>query len=394
MFPDRIKELIAQRGISQKDFLTTLGLGTNSFANWERKTNDPLGNLPTCKNLLRIAKFFNVSVDYLLELDSDDEIKQTISQSIGDNSPNNIQFVGSKNSITPNGGMENIILQEILKLTDEQKQRLLLRIDNKNLKNNNSTNGGFTIVEDFNKGILYNFEVNKECPLCGSAIIPNIITSIEIDFNGYKTQNKRQRIAIFSCPACGRIFTVLYENPTIKTDDITPSTEVVSYKSISPLLSCDTVYSPFLPKVEEAPPEFNISDEPKAFSKFKEAYKELQLVKAYNIKGVIGMTIRRCIDYLVHDYIAYKKEEQYCLNKLNVKQYDKIPLGQLIQCFTNDEEINSYAKRITWLANDFTHYFNKHENYTESELDNFFNLLIIDIRSLVAKNEAKKIQKK
>lgn len=387
MFPDRIKELIAQRGISQKDFLTTLGLGTNSFANWERKTNDPLGNLPTCKNLLRIAKFFNVSVDYLLELDSDDEIKQTISQSIGDNSPNNIQFVGSKNSITPNGEMENIILHEILKLTDEQKQRLLLRIDNKNFKANNSTKGGFTIVEDFNKGVLYNFEVNKECPLCGSAIIPNIITSKEIDFNGYKTQNKRQRIAIFSCPACGRIFTVLYENPTIGTNGLMPSSEVVSYKSISPLLSCDTVYSPFSPKIKEAPPEFNISDSPDAFSKFKEAYKDIQLVKAYDIKGVIGMAIRRCIDYLVHDYIEYKG-----LDAVNISEdeFRNLNLSSLIERVINDEQTQEFAKKITWLANDFTHYFDKHPDYSEKDVENLFEYLLIDIKGLIAKNEVLK----
>lgn len=67
MFSAIIKDLLAQKNISQKDFLKELKLGDNTFSNWERLTTDPIGNLPTSKNLLKIANYFDVSVDYLLE---------------------------------------------------------------------------------------------------------------------------------------------------------------------------------------------------------------------------------------------------------------------------------------------------------------------------------------
>lgn len=385
---EKIIKLCSERGIKKTELERACGLSQNSINKWSTQS-------PSADKVLRIAEYFGVSVDYLLGHNADNNAKQTISQSIGDNSPNNIQFVGSKNSITPNSRIENIILQEILKLTDEEKQRLLSRINSKNLKNNNFANGGLTVVEGFNKGILYNFEVNKECPLCGSAIIPNLITSIEVDFNGYKAQDKRQRIAIFSCPACSKIFSVLYENPVINDKDTIPQTTVVSYKSQKQLLSCDCVYTPFLPSIKKIPNEFTIKNNPEAFSKFRIAYNDLQLLKAYNINNLIGMAVRRCIDYLVHDYIAYKKEEEVCLSQLKkYKTYDKIPLGELISCFVRDDDIIDLAKRINWLANDFTHYFNNHPEYNEDDVNSLFEWLVIDIRALIAKNEAKKINKK
>ena len=67
MFSTIIKELLAQKNVSQKDFLKELKIEEKTFSNRDRNTTDPIGNLPTSKNLLKIANYFDVSVDYLLE---------------------------------------------------------------------------------------------------------------------------------------------------------------------------------------------------------------------------------------------------------------------------------------------------------------------------------------
>lgn len=67
MFVDKIEALLAQRKVTKKEFLTAVGLGGNSFANWTRNHENPDDCLPTTKNLLKIANYFNVSLDYLLD---------------------------------------------------------------------------------------------------------------------------------------------------------------------------------------------------------------------------------------------------------------------------------------------------------------------------------------
>ena len=61
MFIQKLKELIAQKGITKNKLLTDLGLGKNSFINWETR-----GTVPSGETLSRIADYFGVSVDYLL----------------------------------------------------------------------------------------------------------------------------------------------------------------------------------------------------------------------------------------------------------------------------------------------------------------------------------------
>ena len=61
MFIQRIKELLAAKGITKNKLLTDLHLGKNSFVNWESR-----GTVPSGEVLSKIADYFDVSVDYLL----------------------------------------------------------------------------------------------------------------------------------------------------------------------------------------------------------------------------------------------------------------------------------------------------------------------------------------
>ena len=63
MLSENIRNL--RKNISQVDLASSLGVTKQCVSNWE---NDNI--LPSIEMLVKIAKFFNVSTDYLLDLNS------------------------------------------------------------------------------------------------------------------------------------------------------------------------------------------------------------------------------------------------------------------------------------------------------------------------------------
>lgn len=62
MFGNRLKLLREEKGLSQKDLATSLNVGHSTITKWERNERQPDYN-----NLIRIADYFHVSTDYLLD---------------------------------------------------------------------------------------------------------------------------------------------------------------------------------------------------------------------------------------------------------------------------------------------------------------------------------------
>lgn len=60
-FNERIKKLRVENGISQNKLAVALNVGRQTIVNWEIRGSEP--NLTT---LMYIAKFFNVTTDYLI----------------------------------------------------------------------------------------------------------------------------------------------------------------------------------------------------------------------------------------------------------------------------------------------------------------------------------------
>ena len=65
MLSENIRNLRKMFNISQFDLASSLGVTKQCVSNWE---NDNI--LPSIEMLVKIAKFFNVSTDYLLDLNS------------------------------------------------------------------------------------------------------------------------------------------------------------------------------------------------------------------------------------------------------------------------------------------------------------------------------------
>jgi bacteriophage CI repressor helix-turn-helix domain len=60
-FSERLKELRKQAHLTQVELASKLGIVQSSYADWERGKKKP-----TQENLVKIAQFLNVSVDYLV----------------------------------------------------------------------------------------------------------------------------------------------------------------------------------------------------------------------------------------------------------------------------------------------------------------------------------------
>ncbi|EDN7878455.1 TPA: helix-turn-helix domain-containing protein [Listeria monocytogenes] len=75
---DRVKKLADSQKISLKELALRLGMGENSIYRWKDKT-------PTTENLLKVADYFNVSLDFLLGRSSDISIIETIAAHIDQN---------------------------------------------------------------------------------------------------------------------------------------------------------------------------------------------------------------------------------------------------------------------------------------------------------------------
>ena len=63
-FAIRLKELRMEKGLSIQELSRQIGIGSSSLCRWENRQADVKGS-----QLIQLAQFFSVSVDYLLGLE-------------------------------------------------------------------------------------------------------------------------------------------------------------------------------------------------------------------------------------------------------------------------------------------------------------------------------------
>lgn len=60
-FPEKIKQLRKEKGLTQNDLAKQLGISRSSVAGYETSVS-----MPDIDRIVELAKFFNISADYLL----------------------------------------------------------------------------------------------------------------------------------------------------------------------------------------------------------------------------------------------------------------------------------------------------------------------------------------
>lgn len=68
MIGNHLKQLRKAKGLNQKQVAQELGIAYNTYRNYENDVNEPNNVM-----LVKLAIYFNVSADYLLDLDLENE---------------------------------------------------------------------------------------------------------------------------------------------------------------------------------------------------------------------------------------------------------------------------------------------------------------------------------
>ena len=72
-FTERLKTLRKQANLTQKETAEMIGISQPAYGDWERGVKKP-----SHENLIKIAKFYGVTTDYLLEGKKDDVDSSTV----------------------------------------------------------------------------------------------------------------------------------------------------------------------------------------------------------------------------------------------------------------------------------------------------------------------------
>ena len=196
------------------------------------------------------------------------------------------------------------------------------------------------------------------CPFCNNNITPNFK-------NAYKKDQNLQ--VVFNCPSdtCNKLFIAYYEckSPT--------NVGLVQY-------NCKYLKSSIgnIRRKEFSEDLANISPT------FTEIYNDAIAAESYDLNHIIGIGLRKALEFLIKDYLIHKNPEHQ-------EQILKKMLGPCIKEYIANPNIKNMAERAVWLGNDHTHYVKKWEDKDIKDLKILIDLTLhwIEMEMLTAKYE-------
>lgn len=212
--------------------------------------------------------------------------------------------------------------------------------------NNHHINESFTI------------DVPEHCPLCGKSMVPlvfpnGIMSDLPTCKNLYYQSFEVAFIA--RCTNCKHLYTNLFH---INLDQ---SNRILSFGNV-----CQPVKNP----------EININFPEiinKEYSKFKEIYIQALQAEALHLNELVGMGLRKSLEFLVKDYVK----------KLYPDQKDEIEnntsLSNVINTYIDNDDLKKVGKGAAWLGNDETHYTKVWKDKDINDLKNYINVFMNQI---------------
>lgn len=212
-------------------------------------------------------------------------------------------------------------------------------------------------------------EMISICPHCNKGIKPNIIRDFEYA-DGY-TDNKSKYFAIMQCPVCKNHFFVDYLIMNGYYENIE---RILNYK----------IY----PKSFDTEINFDNRLKDLISPNFCKVYQQALIADQDGLTEITGIAFRKAFEVLVKDYAAY-------LNKnIDKQEILKLSLKQTIDKYFEKSEFEPIFRKISWLGNDHSHTFNKHDNYNVNDLKRFIHACISKIVSQLDLEELDNIESK
>lgn len=208
-------------------------------------------------------------------------------------------------------------------------------------------------------------DVPEQCPICEKNMIPCVMTDVVIvsDHSIKKTVNCDiyQASFITRCTHCFRLYTNIFE--------------IYPDYSCKPHLFKDVYFETKMPSVNVKLPELINSVSPK----FVKIYKQALQAEKLNLDELAGMGLRKAIEFLVKDYAIKNNRE----NEQEIKSQN---LGNTINKFIDDDNLQALAEGATWIANDETHYATEWPNKDIEDIKKYIECFIghIELKSNIA----------
>lgn len=116
MFYERLKALLKEKGLSDKQFLADINMGRNQMTNWKN------GNIPNKSTLIVIANYFGVPVDYLLGVDERNaELRKEALDLLDDTTDQEKALLDMFRSTSEKGRLR--IIQAVMNICDEEEKK-------------------------------------------------------------------------------------------------------------------------------------------------------------------------------------------------------------------------------------------------------------------------------
>ena len=207
------------------------------------------------------------------------------------------------------------------------------------------------------------------CPHCGKGIKPNIILNTEYA-NGF-TDNQSRWFAIMQCPICKQYFFI---DQLIMNDYYGNFNQIINYdiypKAISTEINFDN-------RIHDL-----ISPD------FCTIYKQALIADDDGLTEITGIAFRKAFEVLVKDYAAYLNQN------IDKQEILKLSLKETIDKYFKSSEFEPIFRKISWLGNDHSHTFNKHDDYNVNDLKRFIHACISKIISQLDLEELNNIESK
>jgi len=111
---------------------------------------------------------------------------------------------------------------------------------------------------------------------------------------------------------------------------------------------------------------------------FVEVYNQVVAAEAVNLDQLVGMGLRKALEFLVKDFAISHATTDEEKAKIRKKQ-----LGPCIEDHIRDAAVRAAAKRATWLGNDETHYVRRWEDKDITDLKNLVRLTVNAVENAI-----------
>ena len=200
----------------------------------------------------------------------------------------------------------------------------------------------------------------KICPCCNYGIQPQNLFISDVEY----IKNTYSFIVVHQCPNCSKYFI----------------TEYIQHSNF--------IYGVDLPEFGARPytPPFKISISNESSltdisKRFLDVYKQSLMAEHYGLHHLVGMGLRKALEYLLQDYLSV-------INPNDIEKIKNSTLSQNIKLIPN-ENLRSLATASNWLGNDHVHTFIKWPDKDISDLKTFIealtHLLLMELSILSAK---------